>query len=72
MHARTHLQDPEKISAHECVFDLFDDARSRFDVHFYLVAILLNILGSYFFIHLGFNLEQGGGQTYAVNQMMFN
>ncbi len=35
--------DPEKISAYECGFDPFDDARSHFDVQFYLVAILFII-----------------------------
>jgi len=30
----------EKISAYECGFDPFSDARSKFDVRFYLVAIL--------------------------------
>ena len=35
--------DPEKISAYECGFDPFDDARSRFDIQFYLVAILFII-----------------------------
>ena len=35
--------DPDKLSAYECGFDAFDDARSRFDVRFYLVAILFII-----------------------------
>jgi NADH-quinone oxidoreductase subunit A len=35
--------DPEKLSAYECGFEAFDDARSRFDVRFYLVAILFII-----------------------------
>nr|ANA57038.1 NADH dehydrogenase subunit 3 [Pyramimonas parkeae] len=35
--------DPEKLSAYECGFDPFDDARSRFDIRFYLVAILFII-----------------------------
>lgn len=35
--------DPEKISAYECGFDPFDDARHRFDIQFYLVAILFII-----------------------------
>ena len=35
--------DPEKLSAYECGFDPFDDARSRFEVRFYLVAILFII-----------------------------
>ncbi len=33
----------EKISAYECGFEPFDDARRRFDVRFYLVAILFII-----------------------------
>lgn len=32
--------DPEKLSAYECGFDPFDDARNTFDIRFYLVAIL--------------------------------
>jgi NADH-quinone oxidoreductase subunit A len=35
--------DPEKLSAYECGFDAFDDARMKFDVRFYLVAILFII-----------------------------
>ena len=35
--------DPEKLAAYECGFDAFDDARSKFDVRFYLVAILFII-----------------------------
>ncbi len=35
--------DPDKDSAYECGFDAFDDARGRFDVRFYLVAILFII-----------------------------
>ena len=35
--------DPEKNSAYECGFDAFDDARMKFDVRYYLVAILFII-----------------------------
>jgi len=35
--------DPEKVSAYECGFEAFDDARMKFDVRFYLVAILFII-----------------------------
>lgn len=35
--------EPEKISAYECGFNAFDDARMKFDVRFYLVAILFII-----------------------------
>ncbi len=30
--------DPEKVSAYECGFNAFDDARMKFDVRFYLVS----------------------------------
>ena len=35
--------DPEKLSAYECGFNAFDDARMKFVVRFYLVAILFII-----------------------------
>jgi NADH-quinone oxidoreductase subunit A len=35
--------DPEKLSAYECGFPAFDDARMKFDVRFYLVSILFII-----------------------------
>ena len=35
--------DTEKTSAYECGFDPFEDARQKFDVRFYLVAILFII-----------------------------
>jgi NADH-quinone oxidoreductase subunit A len=35
--------DPEKLSAYECGFNAFDDARMKFDVPYYLVAILFII-----------------------------
>jgi len=39
----SHKPDYEKLSAYECGFDPFDDARGKFDVRFYLVAILFII-----------------------------
>ena len=35
--------DVEKLSAYECGFEPFGDARQKFDVRFYLVAILFII-----------------------------
>jgi NADH-quinone oxidoreductase subunit A len=35
--------DSEKVSAYECGFEAFDDARRKFDVRFYLVSILFII-----------------------------
>lgn len=33
-------QDPEKLSAYECGFNPFETARQKFEIHFYLVAML--------------------------------
>ena len=41
--AAPYNPDPEKISAYECGFNAFDDARMKFDVRFYLVSILFII-----------------------------
>jgi NADH-quinone oxidoreductase subunit A len=35
--------DKEKLSAYECGFDPFEDARNKFDVRFYLIGILFII-----------------------------
>ena len=35
--------DSEKLSAYECGFNAFDDARMKFDVRFYLVSLLFII-----------------------------
>jgi NADH-quinone oxidoreductase subunit A len=35
-----HRGDAEKLSAYECGFEAFEDTRARFDVRYYLVAIL--------------------------------
>ena len=32
--------DPEKLSPYECGFEAFEDSRTRFDVRYYLVAII--------------------------------
>ena len=38
-----HRPDSEKLSPYECGFEAFEDTRSRFDVRYYLVAILFII-----------------------------
>jgi len=35
-----HRPDPEKNSPYECGFEAFEDARMKFDVRYYLIAIL--------------------------------
>ncbi len=39
----TRHPDSEKLSPYECGFEAFEDARMKFDVRFYLVAILFII-----------------------------
>jgi NADH-quinone oxidoreductase subunit A len=36
-----HRPDSEKLSPYECGFEAFEDARMKFDVRYYLVAILV-------------------------------
>ena len=38
-----HRPDEQKLSPYECGFEAFEDARMRFDVRYYLVAILFII-----------------------------
>jgi len=38
-----HKPDAEKLSPYECGFEAFEDSRMKFDVRFYLVAILFII-----------------------------
>ena len=35
-----HRPDAEKISAYECGFEAFEDARMQFDIRYYLIAII--------------------------------
>jgi len=39
----TRHPDSEKLSPYECGFEAFEDARMKFDIRFYLVAILFII-----------------------------
>ena len=53
--------DQEKVSAYECGFNPFDDARATFDIRFYLVAILFLIFDLliyllYLFFHFIFQM----------------
>ena len=36
----THRPNPDKLAPYECGMDPFEDARMKFDVRYYLVAIL--------------------------------
>jgi NADH-quinone oxidoreductase subunit A len=60
--------DPEKTSAYECGFEPFEDARNRFDVRFYIVAILFLL----FDIEVAFlfpwaaTLGMTGGTSFAI------
>ncbi|MCZ6561238.1 MAG: NADH-quinone oxidoreductase subunit A [Gammaproteobacteria bacterium] len=38
-----HRPDPEKLSPYDCGFEAYEDSRMKFDVRYYLVAILFII-----------------------------
>ncbi len=42
--AGPHRPDAEKLSPYECGFEAFEDSRMRFDVRYYLVAIIFIVL----------------------------
>ena len=58
--------DAEKISPYECGFDAFEDARMKFDVRYYLIAILFILfdLETAFLFPLGVALKEIGWAGY--------
>ncbi|KMN81633.1 NADH-quinone oxidoreductase subunit A [Chromobacterium alkanivorans] len=62
--------DPEKLSPYECGFEAFEDARMRFDVRYYLVAILFILfdLEVAFLIPWAVTLKELGG--FGLGAMM--
>jgi NADH-quinone oxidoreductase subunit A len=69
-----HRPDPQKVAPYECGFDAFEDARMKFDVRYYLVAILFIIfdLEVAFLFPWAVGLKQGlvGGFGFAA-MMLF-
>jgi NADH-quinone oxidoreductase subunit A len=74
MFVATATADAEKLSSYECGFNPFDDARSRFDIRFYLVAIrfiVFDIEASFLYpwsMTLG---EQGSWGYFAMRDFLF-
>ncbi|AUH62784.1 NADH-quinone oxidoreductase subunit A [Paracoccus zhejiangensis] len=62
--------DPEKVSAYECGFNAFDDARMKFDVRFYLVSILFIIFDLEVAFLFPWAVAFGGLSTVAFWSMM--
>jgi NADH-quinone oxidoreductase subunit A len=50
--------DPEKLSAYECGFNAFDDARMKFDIRFYLVGILFIVFDLEFNLLIPYTLTR--------------
>jgi len=63
--------DSEKISAYECGFEAFDDARGRFDVRFYLVALLFIIFDLEVAFLFPWAISLGKIGTFGFLSMMF-
>ena len=62
--------DPEKVSAYECGFDPFSDARSRFDIKFYLVCILFIIFDLEISYLFPWSLTLGATGLFGFTSMM--
>lgn len=64
----SHQPDPAKLTEYECGFPAFEDARSQFDVRFYLVAILFIIfdLEAAFLFPWAVSLEEIGWAGWAT------
>lgn len=64
--------DPAKNSAFECGFDAFEDARIKFDVRYYLIAILFILfdLETAFFFPWGVAMSELGFGAY-ITMMIF-
>ena len=66
--------DSEKLSSYECGFNPFDDARSRFDIRFYLVAIrfiVFDIEASFLYPWSMTLSEQGTVGYFAMLDFLF-
>ncbi|CAK0769101.1 NADH-quinone oxidoreductase subunit A [Gammaproteobacteria bacterium] len=63
-----HRPDSEKLSPYECGFEAFDDSRLKFDVRYYLIAILFIIfdIEIAFLFPWGVVLKQLGGSGLAA------
>ena len=60
--------DREKLSPYECGFEAFEDARMKFDVRYYLVAILFILfdLEIAFFVPWAVVLDELGGNAFLA------
>ena len=63
--------ETEKLSAYECGFEAFDDARMKFDVRFYLVAILFIIFDLEVAFLFPWAVSLGNIGLYGFWSMMF-
>jgi NADH:ubiquinone oxidoreductase subunit 3 (subunit A) len=63
-------QDSEKVSAYECGFDPFEDSRGRFDVRFYLVAILFIVFDLEVSFLFPWSLVVGGVDLFGYGALL--
>ena len=64
--------DAQKLSPYECGFEAFEDSRMKFDVRYYLVAILFILfdLETAFFFPWGVSMRELGWQGF-ITMMVF-
>ena len=63
-----HRPDSQKTSAYECGFEAFEDARMKFDVRYYLIAILFILfdLETAFFFPWAVSMKELGWTGFLV------
>ncbi len=63
-----HRPDTQKTSAYECGFEAFEDARMKFDVRYYLIAILFILfdLETAFFFPWAVSVKELGWTGFLV------
>lgn len=64
--SQTRSLDSEKLSPYECGFDPFDDCRTEFSVHFYLLGILFIVFDLEVVLLLPWALNLGVLDTFAL------
>ncbi len=64
----TSNPDTEKVSAYECGFDPYEDARTTFDIRFYLIAILFLIfdLETVYFLPWSLNISFFSSSSFFI------
>jgi len=68
--AGPHRPDAEKLSPYECGFEAFEDSRMRFDVRYYLVAIIFIVFDLEIAFFFPWAVSLGNTGTFGLLAML--